>query len=406
MEPILFLVHRIPFPPNKGDKIRSHHLLRHLAGRYRVHLGTFVDMPEDLVHVPEMTGLCASHLVEVLDPRAARLRSVAGFLTGEALTLPYYRNAALQTWVRETVAREGIRKAVVFSGAMAQYVQGLDLRVVLDFVDVDSAKWTQYADRHSWPSSFVYRREGERLLSFERSVAAGCAASVFVTQAEADLFLRLAPECRNRVHVIEMGVDADLLAPLKSRASPFPPGELPLVFTGAMDYWPNVDAAVWFAGEILPRVRSVIPEAVFYVVGMRPTAAVARLGGAACVKVTGRVEDIRPYLQHAAVVVAPLRVARGIQSKILEGMAMARPVVTTTAAARSVRATSGLHLEEAADAAEFANKVLAVLGTARGSEMGRQARQQVIAEYNWGRNLLAYDALLEGQSSAMARAVG
>jgi glycosyltransferase involved in cell wall biosynthesis len=173
-----------------------------------------------------------------------------------------------------------------------------------------------------------------------------------------------------------------------------------------MDYWPNVDAAVWFAGEILPRVRAARPEATFYVVGMRPAAAVTRLGDEARVKVTGRVDDIRPYLQHAAVVVAPLRVARGIQSKILEGMAMARPVVTTTAAARSVRATSGLHLEEAADAAEFANKVLAVLGTARGSEMGRQARQQVIAEYNWGRNLLAYDALLEGQSSAMARAVG
>jgi sugar transferase (PEP-CTERM/EpsH1 system associated) len=406
MEPILFLVHRIPFPPNKGDKIRSHYLLRHLAGRYRVHLGTFVDMPEDLVHVPELAGLCASHRVEMLDPRAARLRSVAGFLTGEALTLPYYRNAALQTWVRETVAREGIRKAVVFSGAMAQYVQGMDLHAVLDFVDVDSAKWSQYADRHSWPSSFVYRREGERLLSFERSVAAGCAASVFVTRAEADLFLRLAPECRSRVHVIEMGVDADLLAPLESRASPFPPGELPLVFTGAMDYWPNVDAAVWFAGEILPKVRAVRPEAVFYVVGMRPTAAVSRLGGEASVKVTGRVDDIRPYLQHAAVVVAPLRVARGIQSKILEGMAIARPVVTTTAAARSVRATSGLHLEEAADAAEFANKVLAVLGTARGSEMGRQARQQVIAEYDWGHNLLAYDALLERQSVATDRAFG
>src|SRR5512147_1879285 len=122
MEPILFLVHRIPFPPNKGDKIRSFHLLRHLASRYRVHLGTFVDMPEDLAHVPELEELCASHRVEVLDRRTSRLRSVSGFLTGEALTLPYYRNAALQAWVSETVARHGIRKAVVFSAAMAQYI--------------------------------------------------------------------------------------------------------------------------------------------------------------------------------------------------------------------------------------------------------------------------------------------
>ena len=205
MEPLLFLVHRIPFPPNKGDKIRSFHLLRHLAERYRVHLGTFVDMPEDMAHVPELGRLCASHRVEMLDPRTARLRSVSGFLTGEALTLPYYRNAALQTWVRETVARHGIRKAVVFSGAMAQYVRDLGLHVLLDFVDVDSAKWSQYAERHTWPSSFVYRREGERLLSFERAAAASSAASVFVTRAEAELFNRLAPECKGRVHVIRNG---------------------------------------------------------------------------------------------------------------------------------------------------------------------------------------------------------
>ena len=171
MEPILFLVHRIPFPPNKGDKIRSFHLLRHLAERYRVHLGTFVDMPEDMAHVPELERLCASHRVEMLDPRTARLRSVSGFLTGEALTLPYYRNAALQAWVRETVARHGIRKAVVFSGcdgAVRPWPAGL--HVVVDFVDVDSAKWSQYAERHSLAvCRSSIGREGERLLAFERA---------------------------------------------------------------------------------------------------------------------------------------------------------------------------------------------------------------------------------------------
>ena len=172
MEPILFLVHRIPFPPNKGDKIRSFHLLRHLADRYRVHLGTFVDMPEDMAHVPELERLCASHRVEMLDPRTARLRSVSGFLTGEALTLPYYRNASLQAWVRETVARHGIRKAIVFSGAMAQYVRGLGLHVVVDFVDVDSAKWSQYAERHS-VAVFVRLSQGGRAAAFLRASRCG-----------------------------------------------------------------------------------------------------------------------------------------------------------------------------------------------------------------------------------------
>jgi sugar transferase (PEP-CTERM/EpsH1 system associated) len=406
MEPILFLVHRIPFPPNKGDKIRSFHLLRHLADRYRVHLGTFVDMPEDMAHVPELERLCASHRVEMLDPRTARLRSVSGFITGEALTLPYYRNASLQAWVRETVARHGIRKAIVFSGAMAQYVRGLGLHVVVDFVDVDSAKWSQYAERHAWPSSFVYRREGERLLSFERAAAASSAASVFVTRAEVDLFNRLAPECIGRVHVIEMGVDTDYFSPSAERPSPFAAGEVPLVFTGAMDYWPNIDAAVWFTREVLPLVKSQCPAARFHAVGMRPAPAVSELASEANVGVTGRVDDVRPYLQHAAVVVAPLRVARGIQSKILEAMAMAKPVVTTPAAARSIRGTVGADLEAALEPAEFAAKVLALAGTQAGQSLGRAARQRVVAEYNWDRNLSAYDILLNGETDPVGQVSG
>jgi sugar transferase (PEP-CTERM/EpsH1 system associated) len=406
MEPILFLVHRIPFPPNKGDKIRSYHLLRHLAQRYRVHLGTFVDMPEDMAHVPELERLCASHRVEMLDPRTARLRSVSGFLTGEALTLPYYRNASLQTWVRDTVARHDIRKAVVFSGAMAQYVRDLGLHVVLDFVDVDSAKWSLYAERHTWPSSFVYRREGARLLSFERAAAASSAASVFVTRAEAELFNRLAPECKGRVHVIEMGVDTDYFSCSAGRASPFAASEVPLVFTGAMDYWPNIDAAVWFAREVMPIVQSQCPEARFHAVGMRPAPAVSQLASEANVGVTGRVDDVRPYLQHAAVVVAPLRVARGIQSKILEAMAMARPVVTTPAAARSIRGTIGTDFEAALEPTEFATKVLALAGTTAGQALGLAARRRVVAEYNWDRNLRAYDTLLNGATVSAERVSG
>lgn len=394
MEPLLFLVHRIPFPPNKGDKIRSYHLLRFLATRYRVHLGTFVDQEEDHSYVPMLSGFCASQFAVTLDPRTARLRSVSGFLTGEALTLPYYRNAELRRWVERTVSAHGIRKALVFSGAMAQYVQGMGLHVVLDFVDVDSAKWTQYADRHAWPSSFVYRREGEKLLSFERSAAAGSAASVFVTRAEAELFVHLAPECSGRVQVIEMGVDTVYFEPDSQRPTPYAANETAIVFTGAMDYWPNVDAAVWFVNEVLPIIESRRPDARFYIVGMNPAPTVTRLAANPKVVVTGRVPDVRPFVQHAAAVVAPLRVARGIQSKVLEAMAMARPVVTTPPAARSIRGMPGTDFDEAAEAGEFARKVLALMGTVEGDAMGRAARRRVVAEYNWERNLTAFDDLL------------
>jgi sugar transferase (PEP-CTERM/EpsH1 system associated) len=407
MEPILFLVHRIPFPPNKGDKIRSHHLLRHLAGRYRVHLGTFVDMPEDLAHVPELAGLCASHHVELLDPRAARLRSVAGFLTGEALTLPYYRNAALQTWVRETVAREGICKAVVFSAAMAQYVQGLsDLHVVLDFVDVDSEKWTQYADRQGWPSSFVYRREGRKLLSFERRAAVESAASVFVTRSEAELFRRHAPECAGKLHVVQNGVRTDYFQPDPTLESPFAAGELPIVFTGAMDYWPNIDAVAWFAREVLPALRALRSDWRFVIVGMNPAPTVAALASLPGVTVTGKVGDVRPYLQHAAVVVAPLRVARGIQNKVLEAMSMGRPVVVSVAAAGGIGGEAGRDFEVAGDPAEYANKVQALLEPAMAQAMGAAARARVLADYSWVRNLSQFDRLLEQPVHTSSRLAG
>ncbi len=394
MEPLLFLAHRIPYPPNKGDKIRSYHLLRFLATRYRVHLGTFIDRGEDRVHEAALDAFCESKLAVTLNPRAAKMRSVAGFVTGEALTLPYYRSAELRRWVERTVAAHSIRRAVVYSGTMAQYVRDLGLHVVLDFVDVDSAKWTQYAERHAWPSSCVYRREGEKLLSFERSAAAGSAASVFVTRAEAELFLRLAPEFGSRVHVIENGVDSDYFSPDPQRASPFRRGEAAIVFTGAMDYWPNIDAATWFAREVLPAVVRQRPDACFYIVGMNPAQSVRALASIPGVVVTGTVPDVRPYVQHALVVVAPLRVARGVQNKVLEAMAMARPVVVSSSTANGIAAEAGVDFEHAGDATQFGRIVERLLNGDAGTEMGKRARMRIQAAYSWDRNMKAFETLL------------
>lgn len=399
MESILFLVHRIPFPPNKGDKIRSYHWLRHLAARYRVHVGTFIDDLADADCVSALDEWCASHCVVALHARSAILRSVTGFLTGEPLTLPYYRSAQLRQWVKATIVENNIRRAVVFSSAMAQYVERMpDLRVVLDLVDVDSAKWAQYAEQRAWPSSIVYRREGAKLLAFERSAAAQAAATVLVTRAEANLFVRLAPECSDRVHVIESGVDTDYFVPHDDRPSPFAAGEAPIVFTGSMDYWPNIDAVSWFAREVLPRVAQQRRDARFYIVGMNPARTVRALTSDARVSVTGKVRDVRPYLQHAAAVVAPLRLARGIQNKVLEAMAMAKPVVVSSAAASGVNAVPGTDFQTAGDAEEFSHKLLSVMRPEVGYVMGRCARARIIAEYCWARNFSAFDKLLEPQS--------
>ena len=396
MANLLYLVHRLPYPPNKGDKVRSFHLLKHLAARHRVFLGTFIDDPDDEVHVGTVRAMCAGLHVARLHPHSARVASLAGLLSGEALTLRYYRDAGLQRWVDGVLAREAIDAAVVFSSSMAQYATGSGLPTLIDFVDVDSAKWSDYAHQHAWPMSWLYRREGRTLLDYERKVAAQSRRSFFVTEKETALFRQRAPECAALVEPLGNGVDAAYFAPDATRATPFAADELPLVFTGAMDYWPNVDAVRWFVAEMLPTLRQRWPQLRFHIVGRSPTAAVRALA-ASDVSVSGTVPDVRPYLQHAAAVVAPLRLARGIQNKVLEAMAMARPVVTSGECASAIDAQAGSELLSADDAAGFVAHIDAMLSAPqRAQDIGAAARRCVQRTYTWDARLAGLDAHLEG----------
>jgi sugar transferase (PEP-CTERM/EpsH1 system associated) len=286
---------------------------------------------------------------------------------------------------------------------MAQYALDLPrMRSFVDFVDMDSAKWGEYARRRPWPISALCDREASRLLSCERDIAARAEASIFVTRQEADLFCAAAPECAKRVVAITNGVDSEYFSPAHDFASPFPPGERPIVFTGAMDYWPNVDAVLWFAREVLPEIRKRDGSARFYVVGMNPDAAVRALASDASAVVTGRVADVRPYLKHARVVVAPLRVARGIQNKVLEAMAMAKPVVVTVPTAAALSAQRGVELEVASEAPAFAEKVLALMDPERASRMGSLARNRALADCSWSASYARLDELLERDSMSPA----
>jgi sugar transferase (PEP-CTERM/EpsH1 system associated) len=360
-----------------------------------VFVGTFVDDAEDEAHVDTLRALCAGLHVTRLHPARARIGSLAGLLGGQALTLRYYRDTALQRWVSETVGRERIDAAVVFSSSMAQYAQGLGLPMLVDFVDVDSAKWAQYASDHRWPMSWLYRREGEQLLAYERAVAARSARSFFVTEKETALFRSLAPESSQTCEALCNGVDADYFSADARRASPFAPGEQPVVFTGAMDYRPNIDAVTWFAEAMLPGLRAKWPTLRFHIVGRNPTPAVRALAGDG-VDVTGTVPDVRPYLQHAAVVVAPLRLARGIQNKILEAMAMGRPVVASRACAEAINAQPGADLVDAEDADAFVRQVDSLLREpARAAAIGHAGRQRVLRDYSWDAHLSAFERHLE-----------
>jgi polysaccharide biosynthesis protein PslH len=408
MNDLLYLVHRIPYPPNKGDKIRSFNILKHLAGHYRVHLGAFVDDPDDWRYREDLAPYCASLFLCPLHRRRARVTSLRGFLTGAPLTVPYYHDRRMERWVRDTL-ESGVSQALVFSSAMAQYLPQRpdpNLHTVVDFVDVDSDKWRQYAAGHGFPMKQVYQREARRLLAFERATAARNDFSLFVSEEEAALFRALAPESAAKVHAIDNGVDTAYFSPDRDYPNPYAPGTRNLVFTGAMDYWANVDAVTFFADEVFPQVREAIPEARFVIVGARPAPAVQRLGTRPGVTVTGAVHDVRPYLAHAQAAVAPLRVARGVQNKVLEAMAMARPVIVTQQALDGLRGCDALQWRVGENAAQLAAICRQVLLDPDAGAWGARARECVCRLYRWAEHVARIVRLLDvGQSTAVAEPV-
>ena len=393
MARVLYLVHRLPFPPNKGDKVRSYHLLKHLLTQHEVYLGTFIDDPEDWQYLPRLKTLCREVEVVGLNPRLAKLASLRALLTGEPLTLTYYRDAGLQAWVDRLMREVKPDAVVVFSSSMVQYVEAYpEVPLFLDLVDVDSAKWTAYADKHAWPMSWLYRREGARLLAYERQAVQQAKHSFLVTEAETALFHRLAPESVSRVSTSGNGVDAEFFTPTPDSASPYPLGEQAIVFTGAMDYWPNIDAVNWFAKDIFPALQARYPASRFYIVGRSPTPDVQALAQIAGVVVTGTVADVRPYLQHATVVVAPLRVARGIQNKILEAMAMGRPVVAAASCVDVLVPEAQAAVRATTDQASVEQAVAELLDQpALATALGEAGRQAVLDHYSWQAHLSVLD---------------
>lgn len=387
---LLYLAHRIPFPPDKGDKIRSWRTVEHLAKRFRVHLAAFVDRREDFQHAERLRAVCDSVVLVPLAPHRATLRSAAGFLTGEPLTMPYYRDRRMTAAVAAARAL-GLSIEMAFSSSMAQHLsQSSSAPRVVDLCDADSAKWTEYARRKNWPMSAVYAREGRRLSAVETEIINWADATFAISEEEADL-LASRDGVKKEALWFCNGVDSDYFSPrvgdgIKSS----------VVFTGAMDYWANVDAVVWFMREIWPAVRASAPTATFTIVGSNPTKEICSLDGKEGVAVAGRVKDVRPYLAGAAVVVAPMRIARGVQNKVLEAMAMGKAVVTTPAGLEGIDAKMGTEAITAASPDAFAHEILRLISDDRtAAALGAAARARVVADYRWPTQLARLDAVID-----------
>lgn len=405
MSEVLFLAHRIPFPPDRGDKIRSCHILRHIAARVPVHIACFADDEADLAYEPELAAVAQSHCL-IRRSRALPMAGMDALLTGKPISLTAFADKALHAYVGRILAERPITAIYVFSGQMAQYVPASFVgRVVMDFVDVDSAKFEAYAAQSRFPASLLYARESRLLSRYESMTARRVTTSLLVTPEETELLRsRLTPGAPPALQSLCNGIDTDFFDPSAIPPAPEMAGAGPqITFTGQMDYPPNVAAVEMFARDVMPAICSVFATARFNIVGRAPTPSVRALDGVNGTRVTGAVLDVRPWIAGADLVVAPLMIARGVQNKVLEAMAMARPVLATKQAATGIPARDGFEIVVAQGPDALARQSLALLhDPVRAAAIGQSARAFVIRECGWDHVLAPLDELLGLQSSGGA----
>jgi sugar transferase (PEP-CTERM/EpsH1 system associated) len=392
---ILYLAHRVPYPPNKGDKIRSYHHVRHLAQRHEVRVVAFVDEPEDERYASALREYCRDVVLIRLDKRAALLRGLRTLARGRTLSEGYFGAPEMQRAISRVAAANAFDVVWTYSSVMAQYLPAVNAaRQVADFVDVDSEKWRQYSVRGHSLLRWAYRIEAARLRGFESRVSGAVERVLFVSHAEAELFRSFGPPTVP-VEVIPNGVDTTYY---RSSAPPASERQPIVLFTGALDYPPNIDAVAFFVDRVLPRVREVVPEVRFVAVGHRPSRRLVRrlAPHAAWARVAGSVPDVRPYFDEAHVYVAPLQAGRGVQNKVLEAMAMQVPVVASPLAVAALQVEPDRHVLVCQNPAEYAAAVITLL---RGKEhCGRlvgAATELIRQRYLWSENLKLVERCLE-----------
>ena len=387
MSEILFIAHRIPFPPDRGDKIRSHHVLRRLADLAPVHVATLAEDEYDRAEEQALAAIAETYCLARRSKPLA-LAGLEALATGKPVSVTAFHSPALDAYVADVLASRPISAIYVFSGQMGQYVPAaFGGRIVMDFVDVDSAKFEAYGQNKSGPRGWIGAREGRELVREEARLAARADLSVLISDNERDLFVsRLPAGVKADVRTMGNGLDAAFFDPAAAGTA----RELAemtgpkIVFTGQMDYAPNIEAAERAMDSIMPLVCKEFPSASFHVVGRNPPERLLARHGKQGMFVWGRVPDMREWLKGADLALVPLDIARGVQNKVLEAMAMALPVVLSPGAATGIPARDGEHFRIGETDSELADAVIGLVRSQeRAQAMGAAAREWILAEASW-----------------------
>ncbi|GGF65840.1 TIGR03087 family PEP-CTERM/XrtA system glycosyltransferase [Alteromonas lipolytica] len=402
METVLFLCHRIPFPPNKGDKITTYNLVKYLASRYHVVIGCFIDDEHDRQYIKDVQAMSVELFTVDICGRSSLQSGVTSLLAGKPVSTHHYKDQSMQQWVDDVIARRSIDRLIAYSGGTAQFIEHekyAGKKRILDMADVDSDKWRQYAENKPFYSAWIYAREQRLVEAYEQKILQEFNAVTLITDEERDHFRKISPSSlKDKIVTLGNGVDTDYFDPNATFDFTDSPDKdhRVICFTGAMDYWANVDAVVWFVEHVWPLVRAQHPELYFYIVGGKPSEKVKALASTAGVVVTGRVVDVRPYVSQSQLCVAPLRIARGVQNKVLEAMSMAKPVVMTSMGQEGIALPAQqtpLVEDDAAHQAKIINDL--INDAAKLSGIGEENREWIIQRYGWDGALALLDQLLE-----------
>lgn len=387
---LLFLVHRVPFPPDKGDRIRTYQFLRYLAERADVYLACLADEPVENYVSETLNRLCKRVAIAEVQGCWRWARAMASVAVGRTATEGAFSSAKLRGIVRQWATELRFDVAVATSSSMIPYLQLPELEqvpAVVDLIDVDSQKWFDYASSSRGPRSWMCRLEGRRLRRLEQRLPARTSAVTLVSEAEVAIYRQFCAE--GRVQAVGNGVDLEYFQP---RAADDEKG---CVFLGALDYWPNVEGISWFCREVWPNVRRRQPEATLQLVGRRPGSAVLRLQEIPGVEVVGQVPDVRPYLANAALSVVPLRIARGVQNKVLESMAMGKATVVSPQALEGIAAQPGEHLLQANTPEQWVATLSNLLvDSAARQRLGQAGRDFTESNHHWAKCLQPLEELL------------
>ena len=379
---VVYLTHRVPYPPDKGDRIRNYHVLRELSKHARVWLAALADEPVTPEQSARLGEVCER--VELVPHSRSWARMGTSVLAGRSLSEGLFWNAPLDALLARWRAEADFGATLVSASSMVPYQRrnGWDrVPAFVDLVDVDSQKFFDYAATAGIPKRWLFALEGRRVRKLEKELCAWVKGVFLVSEAEAKLFDGFT--AAGTATTATNGVDLDYFRP-----QPDVPTQLVCAFVGAMDYPPNVDAAVWFATDIWPRVRAAHPSAEFRVIGRQPTPAVLSLHGTNGVNVVGQVPDVRPHVAGAAVSVCPVRIARGLQNKVIEAMAMGKPTVASPPAVTALKVEIGRDVLSATTADEWVSTLNELLGDAnRQAELGANGRKYVEEHHHWDKCL-------------------